>query len=315
MTTILVRDQLRFEVEGSSDGQITVLYDKKGYPNYMMVIPKFRSEEASPEFGKGVCPAFVVNGIEKSEIFIGLNLAVVKGGCGISIPGVEPTTRVNFDQALLYCKKKGPGWHLTSNAEWAALAMWCAKNGWLYKDLRSGMQGLFSSRWEWVGGLRLNGGEIQVLPNNDAADNTKDQGAESELWKSISSKGDLVAPGEDGAFAYHADGNNGVWLAAGKPAEKEFGYCRFRSLQAGDGIEVPDILKQLLLFPANLDGAMNVSGGFWAYADGESLPIRGGYWHYGANAGLFALNLSSLRSSTSSNIGFRPAYVPEKSAV
>ena len=60
------------------------------------------------------------------------NLAVVKGGCGISIPGVEPTTRVNFDQALLYCKKKGPGWHLTSNAEWAALAMWCAKNGWLY---------------------------------------------------------------------------------------------------------------------------------------------------------------------------------------
>ena len=177
------------------------------------------------------------------------------------------------------------------------------------------MQGFFSSRWEWVGGLRLNDGEIQVLPNNDAADNTKDQGAESELWKSISSKGDLVAPGEDGSFAYHTDDNNGVWLAAGKPTEKEFGYCRFRSLQAGDGIEVPDILKQLLLFPANLDGAMNVSGGFWAYADGESMPIRGGDWGSGACAGLFALDLSHLRSSTYSNIGFRPAFVPEKSAV
>lgn len=37
------------------------------------------------------------------------------------------------------------------------------------------------------------------------------------------------------------------------------------------------------------------------------LPIRGGNWNNGSNAGLFALNLNNARSNVNSNIGFRPA--------
>ncbi len=36
------------------------------------------------------------------------------------------------------------------------------------------------------------------------------------------------------------------------------------------------------------------------------LPIRGGNWNNGANAGLFALNLNNERSNVNTNIGFRP---------
>jgi hypothetical protein len=39
----------------------------------------------------------------------------------------------------------------------------------------------------------------------------------------------------------------------------------------------------------------------------ERLPIRGGNWNNGANAGSFALNLNNERSNANTNIGFRPA--------
>jgi len=37
------------------------------------------------------------------------------------------------------------------------------------------------------------------------------------------------------------------------------------------------------------------------------LPIRGGNWNNGANAGLAALNLNNRRSNSNNNVGFRPA--------
>lgn len=39
----------------------------------------------------------------------------------------------------------------------------------------------------------------------------------------------------------------------------------------------------------------------------ERLPIRGGNWNNGGNAGVFALNLNNARSNANTNIGFRPA--------
>jgi hypothetical protein len=37
------------------------------------------------------------------------------------------------------------------------------------------------------------------------------------------------------------------------------------------------------------------------------VPLRGGNWNNGANAGLFYLNLNNARSNSNSNIGFRLA--------
>ncbi|RGE05699.1 hypothetical protein DW826_12365 [Clostridium sp. AM34-11AC] len=37
------------------------------------------------------------------------------------------------------------------------------------------------------------------------------------------------------------------------------------------------------------------------------LPIAGGNWNNGANAGVFNLNLNNARSNSNSNIGFRSA--------
>ena len=39
----------------------------------------------------------------------------------------------------------------------------------------------------------------------------------------------------------------------------------------------------------------------------ERLPIRGGNWNNGGNAGLGMLNFNNDRTNANSNIGFRPA--------
>lgn len=43
----------------------------------------------------------------------------------------------------------------------------------------------------------------------------------------------------------------------------------------------------------------------------QRLPIRGGNWNNGANAGVFALNLNNLRTNVNTNIGFRVALAPQ----
>ncbi|MDD3770472.1 MAG: SUMF1/EgtB/PvdO family nonheme iron enzyme [Sulfuricurvum sp.] len=129
MPTIFTKDTLRASVEASTGGKVTVLYDDKGFPSYMNIIPKFKVEDIDASLGTGVHPAFIVGGVEKSEIFIGQHLANVRDDRAVSLPGVDPKTGVTYDQAKAYCKNKGGGWHLMTNWEWAALSLWSLKNG------------------------------------------------------------------------------------------------------------------------------------------------------------------------------------------
>ncbi|MGL4449171.1 MAG: SUMF1/EgtB/PvdO family nonheme iron enzyme, partial [Shewanella sp.] len=72
------------------------------------------------------------------------------------------------------------------------------------------------------------------------------------------------------------------------------------------GLVVPSLAKALSLFP--LDAS---HGGDQLYVRnyGERLAISGGSWSGGADAGVFALYLSNARSSRSTNLGARPAFV------
>ena len=122
MTTIITKDPLRAAVEAATGGLVTVLYDAAGYPNYMRRIARCQIQDLYPALGlTGTHPAFIVNGVEKPEIFIGQFPACIAGDCGVSLPAQEPAHTLDFDQSVNYCKAKGPGWHLMTNAEWALL--------------------------------------------------------------------------------------------------------------------------------------------------------------------------------------------------
>jgi formylglycine-generating enzyme required for sulfatase activity len=76
-----------------------------------------------------VHPAFIVNGVVKDGIWISKYQNILIDGYACSLPGQDPAVYIAFDQARAACEKKGKGWHIMNNTEWAAIALWCWKNG------------------------------------------------------------------------------------------------------------------------------------------------------------------------------------------
>lgn len=127
--TINVPDTLRRAVESASGGRNTVLYTAKGQPCHMVVVPKFNLQDIDASLGTGTHPAFIVGGVEKSQIFIGQHIGVNRNGEMLSLPGVDPINSITHDAAVSLVRANGPGWHLMSNVEYAAIALWCWKQG------------------------------------------------------------------------------------------------------------------------------------------------------------------------------------------
>lgn len=131
MSSIYVKDDLRAAVEAASGGKQTVLYTASGQPSIMNIIPRFNLEDIDESLGTGAHPAFIVDGVQKSELFIGAYPGIVKNGELVSLPGVIPSVSNTQDALVSLGRAAGPGFHITTNAEHAALALWCLKNGYL----------------------------------------------------------------------------------------------------------------------------------------------------------------------------------------
>lgn len=127
--TFSVKDTYRQAVEAASGGKQTVLYDDKGYPSIMNIIPKLTYKAVGLGSSESLLPAFLIDDKEKSEIFIGTYMAYVHDSRAHSLPGQVPKVYTNHDQAIQYCRAKGKGWHCMTNAEYAAIALWCKANG------------------------------------------------------------------------------------------------------------------------------------------------------------------------------------------
>jgi formylglycine-generating enzyme len=108
-------------VEATSGGNNTVMFDDLGQPSVMVRVPKFSVEDITAGAGTGVHPAFIIDSVEQYEFWAGMYPAYVANSRALSIPGVDPTVSINFDTSLLRCGSKGTGWHLMTNAEWAAI--------------------------------------------------------------------------------------------------------------------------------------------------------------------------------------------------
>ncbi|MEG1560128.1 MAG: SUMF1/EgtB/PvdO family nonheme iron enzyme [Clostridia bacterium] len=108
-----------------------IIVDNIGMPSVMVYIPKFKISDVIAGGSNSVHPAFIVNGVEKAGIYISKYQNKVVNERAYSLPAEDPAVIINFDTASSICSAKGSGWHLMTNTEWAALSLWCKKQGFL----------------------------------------------------------------------------------------------------------------------------------------------------------------------------------------
>ena len=137
--TILIKDSLRQSVELASGGLQTVLYTAKGQPTYMNIIQKYDMSTIDASLS-GTHPAFIVDGVEKPEIFIGTYQGRIVNGELLSLPNVEPSHSTNYTNFLTAARACGNGHHLITNAEWSAVVLQC------YKDNKQPMGNAYYGR-------------------------------------------------------------------------------------------------------------------------------------------------------------------------
>lgn len=300
-----------------------VIFDKSGIPDIMVVF-------TPDELGLPV----TLKGRKVSEYLISKYPNTLIGGVPHSLPFQKPAVDVNFDEAVQLCESKGPGWHLLTNDEWAALARQSWENdtmptgntasgkshshpeqtgttydggygktltgsgpvAWNHDRTAEGVSDMCGNIWEHVGGIRFLNGQVQVIPNNGAAAGA-DQSADSKEWEAIYTA--------DGDPVYFNPRGGEIFVEPTEAEDKDYDGVRFMDLEA-KGLDVPDKLIELGLYPP---AGYESDEYFWIDNNAERCVYRGGHWYNGAYAGVFYLYGSNSRSSSHTNIGFRSALV------
>lgn len=341
-----------------------IKYDDKEMPSIMVFIPKFRICDVLSSTDTSVLPAFRQNGKEIDGFWFGKFQTHHYNGRAYSLPGEDPSTSANHDTFVSYARAKGKGWHEVTNAEWAAVALWCHKNGcepygnnnygkdsreslyraiptahetdgrtarvatgtgpvtWSHDGTVEGIWGMNGNVLEWVIGLRLVRGEVQIAQDNNASDNTCDLSAASTAWKAINAAtGALVTPNGSGTTSgtVKLDYISGHWVFSTSitNASDESRYARFDATTCDTtiGAAAKLLLQTLALLPDTAltgDGIDATYGadGFWANnGAAERLAFRGGNWASGSDAGVFGVSLVYPRSGVYWSVGGRSAFV------
>lgn len=299
-----------------------IIFDSKGRPDIMVA---FTPEELG-------LPG-ELRGRKVDEYLISKYTNTVIDGVPYSMPYQKPTVNIDHDEAIRLCESKGPGWHLITNDEWAALARQSYENDtlptgntasgkshshpeqtgttydgtgktltgsgpvlWNHDGTAEGVADMCGNVWEHVGGIRFLNGKIEIIPDNGAAAGA-DQSPDSKEWEAI------YTPDGDPVYYNVHDGE--ITLQPTEATEKDYDGVNFTDLEAA-GMDVPDKLIELGLYPPE---GYESNEFFWVDTNGERVIYRGGAWYSGSYAGVFSLYGADARSISYTTIGFRSAFV------
>lgn len=300
-----------------------IIYDAAGVPDVMVV---FTPDELG-------LPA-TIKGRKVAEYLIGKYQATLIDGVPHSLPYQKPAVDINHDEAIRLCESKGEGWHLLTNDEWAALARWSWEHDtiptgntnsgkshshpeqagttyeggygktltgsgpieWNHDRTPEGVADMVGNVWEHVGGIRFLNGQVQVIPNNEAAAGA-DQSKDSKEWTAIYTS--------DGDPIYYNPIDGEIFVQPHEAKEKDYDGDYFTNLHASE-LDVPDKLIELGLYPAP---GYDSEEYFWIDNNGERVIYRGGYWGNGPGAGVFSLSGDYSRPYSYTAVGFRPALI------
>ena len=329
-----------------------IILDDMGIPSVMVKVPLVYLDELGIGSAHTPHPAFIINDKVVPYIYVSKYINVVKNNRAYSLPNQDPANCITFDRAVEVCYNKGAGWHLMTAAEWGVLHNLITAAGLeprgntaqgkshikayergvlspqnpanVYRTLTGtggknwealGVNDIVGNVHKWVV-ARLVNGEIQIVPNNNAAIHNTDLGVNSAAWRAILPNGTLVAPGTAGTLKFDYTGNPANGTAAfhitttleHQQADDNAGYGAkdFGTLTAKSGVTIPDLLKALAFF-SNSD---KTGRGFIYFRNnGERLLFRGGYYGNGGNAGEANGYFFHPRSYSDVSVGLFSAFV------
>lgn len=331
----------------SFGGNNAVKFDDLGMPSIMVGIPKMKYSDIITGGTQETLPWWIVDGVEKEVIWESKYINVVVNDRAYSLPMKDPKCYINFDQALAACRRKGEGWHLNQNGVFAAINLWCQRNGfvprgntnwdrsyvkpyekgintyidgshgggrtatgsgpvtWYHDGTPAGIADLCGNCWEWVAGMRIVNGEIQIIPYGNSMKSDCNMGADSTEWKAIKPDGTLVEPGTAGTL--HYDYVSGKLVINTSTNSTGSWNIPFGALTAASGVNIPQIAIAAGLIKDSADDYGASGHQQYVNTDGERLPRRGSVFDSTSNGGGAALNLNNPRSNANNNISFRSA--------
>lgn len=187
---------------------------------------------------------------------------------------------------------------------------------WSHDGTPSGIWDLNGNVREWNGGIRTVYGELQVLADNNAADNTKSQAANSTEWKAIdATTGALITPNGSGTTANSVKmdwvSNHCRYSTSIGTKEDTNRGCPFESVDCDSTISDAAKLVLQAMGMLKYDTASGAYGGdYFEFNNGASERsfCSGGSWNGGGLAGVFFRYGSYTRTYSGTGLGFRSAY-------
>lgn len=341
-------DDLKLSIEALSGGKNTVLFDDLGMPSVMVPFPKLKMSDLIAGGSENIHPAFSVDGVEKSVIYVSKYQNIVLNERGYSLPMRDPRASLNFDQAVTYCRNKGKGWSLTPYSLWSAIDLWCRKNGTMPRgnnnygaDHAYGHEKGVPTYYESGKIARCaTGSGPNTWNHNWMPDGIADLNGNVWEWcagmrlmngeiQIIPYANCMAADASMGASStlWKAIAADGTLVEPGTAGTLKYNYVSGHiQLTSGD-ITPEDTWRGDTYQNMTLDSALTVpeiakalliypdepggdygGDGHYMNNSGERLPICGGRWLNASNAGVFDVDLYNPRSNSSTGIGFRSAY-------
>lgn len=341
-------DDLKLSIEALSGGKNTVLFDDLGMPSVMVPFPKLKMSDLIAGGSENIHPAFSVDGVEKSVIYVSKYQNIVLNERGYSLPMRDPRASLNFDQAVTYCRNKGKGWSLTPYSLWSAIALWCRKNGTMPRgnnnygaDHAYGHEKGVPTYYESGKIARCaTGSGPNTWNHNWMPDGIADLNGNVWEWcagmrlmngeiQIIPYANCMAADASMGASStlWKAIVADGTLVEPGTAGTLKYNYVSGHiQLTSGD-ITPEDTWRGDTYQNMTLDSALTVpeiakalliypdepggdygGDGHYMNNSGERLPFCGGGWGSTSGAGVFYVYLSFPRSGSNAYIGFRSAY-------
>lgn len=328
------------------------------------VLKSTASRNAITQIIDRVHPAFVVNNQEIDTVYVSKYPNTIINNRPYSLPLRFPVTTAistNTQTVVNYCRNKGTGWGLMPNALWAYIALltkklrvtiggnnkygynyqFLSESGfaqsdsttmfgsggvhWNHDNTLNGITDLHGNLPELVSDLRINAGEIQVIPYADSILSATDISDSSSAWRAIGYPSDTVSS----AFTSITSGSESTFLNA-KTARYTYensalkfdmgdntftrkttssGNTQFELIENISSGVTPQECYELLICPqAEVSYDNDIVSGVRTSTGYIEVAQRGGSYRDSAGAGIFNINFA--KSNNLSVRQFRSVYYP-----